>query len=113
MTARLLLAASLLLAPLAAHAQSPQVTVTNPWSRATPPGASTGAAYLTLTSPTADTLTGVSSPAAKCQPTPPPTSPPTPPNRRKTTSSSRPSAASSPQAKNSPSSSRPSPSPPA
>lgn len=59
-----LLAASLLLASAVAHAESP-VSVTNAWSRATPPGATTGAAYLTLTSPAGDTLSGVSSPAAK------------------------------------------------
>ena len=57
-----------LLAPLAvAHAQSPAppVQVTNAWSRATPGGASTGAVYLTLASPAGDTLTGVTTPAAK------------------------------------------------
>lgn len=41
------------------------VAVTNPWSRATPPGAQTGALYLTLTSPAGDTLLGASSPAAQ------------------------------------------------
>ena len=65
MTARFLVSASLLLASLAAHAQTPPVAVTNAWSRATPPGASTGSAYLTLTSPADDTLVAVSSPAAK------------------------------------------------
>ena len=48
-----------------AGAQSAQVKVSNVWSRATPGGASTGAVYLTLDSQTGDTLTGVSSPAAK------------------------------------------------
>jgi copper(I)-binding protein len=50
-----------------AHAQTaaPQVQVSNAWSRATPGGASTGAAYLTLASPAGDTLTGVSSPVSK------------------------------------------------
>lgn len=65
MTVRNLRAATLLMTSVAAHAQSPEVTVATPWSRATPQGASTGAAYLTLTSPAGDTLTGVSSPAAK------------------------------------------------
>jgi periplasmic copper chaperone A len=40
------------------------VTVSDAWARATPPHAATGAAYLTLTSPAADTLVGVSSPVA-------------------------------------------------
>jgi len=47
-----------------ALAQSPPVVVENAWSRATPPSASTGAIYLTLASPTGDTLIGVSSPAS-------------------------------------------------
>ena len=65
MKANMLFAVPLLLASLAAHAQAPEVAVSNAWSRATPPGAGTGAVYLTLTSPAGDTLTGVSSPAAK------------------------------------------------
>lgn len=43
---------------------SPSVTVTNAWSRATPPGAHVGAVYLTLTSPASDKLLAVSSPAS-------------------------------------------------
>ncbi len=40
------------------------VVVRDAWARATPSGASTGAAYLTLTSPAGDVLVGASSPAA-------------------------------------------------
>lgn len=40
------------------------VEVRDAWARATPSGASTGAAYVTLTSPAGDMLTGASSPAA-------------------------------------------------
>lgn len=48
-----------------AAAQSPSVAVSGAWSRATPGGATTGAAYATLNSPGGDTLTGVSTPVAK------------------------------------------------
>ena len=60
------LVAAMAAAPVIANAQvpAPQVQVSNAWSRATPGGASTGAAYLTLTSPVGDTLTGASSPVA-------------------------------------------------
>ena len=65
---RLLLAAVLLLGGFAAvRAQTsngPPVAVTGAWSRATPTHAANGAVYLTLTSPEADTLVGVSSPIA-------------------------------------------------
>lgn len=42
------------------------LTISAPWARATPPGAPTGAGYLTITNAgsTADTLTAVSTPAA-------------------------------------------------
>ena len=40
------------------------VQAQQPWARATAPGQKVGAAYVTLTSPTADRLTGGSSPAA-------------------------------------------------
>ena len=40
------------------------VVAEQPWSRATPPGASTGAVYLTLTSKDGDTLVGATSPAS-------------------------------------------------
>ena len=55
----------LLAASANAQTPAPQVQVTNAWSRATPGGASTGAIYLTLSSPAGDTLTGASSAAAK------------------------------------------------
>ena len=42
----------------------PAVDVRDAWARATPSGASTGAVYLTLTSPSGDVLTDVFSPAA-------------------------------------------------
>ena len=38
--------------------------IEDPWARATPPGAKIGAAYMKITSPTADKLVGASSPAA-------------------------------------------------
>ena len=71
MTRRSLLLAATLAIPLAvpaAHAQSPApapVLAQRAWARATPPGASTGAVYLTLTSPVADTLVAASSPVAQ------------------------------------------------
>jgi copper(I)-binding protein len=46
-----------------AFAQSP-VAVHDAWARATAPGQTTGAVYMSITSPTGDTLTGVSSPDA-------------------------------------------------
>ncbi len=45
-------------------AQQPPVTAQNAWARATPPGASTAAVYMTLTSHSADKLMAVSTPAA-------------------------------------------------
>lgn len=42
-----------------------QVAVEGAWSRATPPGAQTGAVYLTLTSPAGDRLVGASSPSSR------------------------------------------------
>ena len=61
------LAAGLLAAP-SAHAQAtpaPQVAAEGAWARATPAGAKVGAVYATLTSPAADTLLGVSTPASR------------------------------------------------
>ena len=55
----------LTLAPAAAMAQSGDVTVTSAWARATPGGAQTAAAYVTLASPAGDRLTGMSTPAAQ------------------------------------------------
>jgi copper(I)-binding protein len=48
----------------AAIAQTGGVEVSDAWARATPGGATNGAAYLTLISPTGDRLTGVTSAAA-------------------------------------------------
>jgi periplasmic copper chaperone A len=60
-----LLMAFLLLAPLLASAAS-AITVTAAWARATPPGVTTAAAYLTVTNDgAADRLVGASSPAAR------------------------------------------------
>ena len=62
-----LLPFALLLAATAAHAQtSGDITVQSAWARATPPGADTGAVYLTLTNKGAsdDRLTGVETPVA-------------------------------------------------
>ncbi len=64
---RALLAAFVLAAvsSTAVLAQQPApVEAQGAWARATPPHASTGAIYLTLTSPSGDKLTGASSPAA-------------------------------------------------
>ena len=41
-----------------------EIVADHPWSRATPPGASTGAFYVTLTSPDGDRLVGATSPAS-------------------------------------------------
>jgi len=48
---------------LPAFAQTP-VSVHDAWARATAPGQTTGAVYMSLTSPAGDTLTGISSPDA-------------------------------------------------
>ncbi|HEX5320308.1 MAG TPA: copper chaperone PCu(A)C [Stellaceae bacterium] len=48
-----------------ARAQTGEVRITDAWARATPAGATTAAAYLTLTAPTADRLVSVSTPAAR------------------------------------------------
>ena len=66
MSLRLFAIGTALAATLAtALAQTGQVEITNAWARATPGGASTGAAYLTIVSPVADRLVSVSSPVAK------------------------------------------------
>lgn len=57
-------AAALLLATAAA-AQSGAIEITNAWARATPGGASIGAAYLTLQASNADRLTGAETPIAR------------------------------------------------
>ena len=61
----LLACAASLLISASAMAQTGAVEVTAAWARATPGGAENGAAYLTMTSPTADRLTGVSTPLAR------------------------------------------------
>lgn len=45
-------------------AQTGGVEITDAWARATPAGAETGAAYLTLLSPSGDRLTEITSPVA-------------------------------------------------
>jgi copper(I)-binding protein len=47
-----------------AFAQSGAVEVSGAWARATPPHATNGVAYFTLTSPAGDSLTGASTPVA-------------------------------------------------
>jgi periplasmic copper chaperone A len=48
-----------------ALAQASQLEVSNAWARATPGKAETGAAYVTIQSPTADRLLSAASPVAK------------------------------------------------
>ena len=64
MSNKLLAFALSLLLGGAALAQTGTVELTEAWARATPGKAENGAAYLTLTSPTGDRLTGVASPVA-------------------------------------------------
>jgi len=63
MTNRVFLFLGLMLLGSPAFAQS-QVAVHDAWARATAPGQTEGAVYMTLTSATGDTLTSVSSPDA-------------------------------------------------
>jgi copper(I)-binding protein len=49
----------------AALAQAADVQITNAWARATPGGAQTAAAYVTLEAPGGDRLTGASTPLAQ------------------------------------------------
>jgi len=56
------LAFSVLAAP--AGAQQPTVAVHDAWARATAPGQTVGAVYMTLSTPVSDSLIGVSSPDA-------------------------------------------------
>ena len=60
-----LLPASLVLAGLGIQAARAQVSVDHAWSRATPPHVTTGVLYLTLTSPIADRLVGITTPMAQ------------------------------------------------
>jgi copper(I)-binding protein len=55
----------LVLAAEAASAQTGQLAVDNAWARATPGKSETGAAYVTIRSPSADRLVAASTPAAK------------------------------------------------
>jgi len=64
MRSRLLAVAASLLLAGAAAAQTGQIAVKEAWARATPGGAETGGAYLTIVSPTADRLVSVSTPVA-------------------------------------------------
>jgi len=59
------LGAAMSLFSTVALAQSSDVQITHPWARATPGGAQTGAAYVTVESPGGDKLMSVSTPAAK------------------------------------------------
>jgi copper(I)-binding protein len=61
-------AAGLMIAAMfipAGSARAQPVEVTDPWARATPGGAETAAAYVTLAAASKDRLTGVATPAAK------------------------------------------------
>ena len=53
------------LAAAGAIAQTGELQATNAWARATPGAAQTAATYVTILSPTADRLTGVSTPIAQ------------------------------------------------
>jgi periplasmic copper chaperone A len=65
MSIKLLAFATGLVVASAAVAQPGQLEVHNAWARATPGKAETGAAYVTIQSPTADRLVSVFSPVAK------------------------------------------------
>jgi copper(I)-binding protein len=64
---KLAFAALLMVAAVPAFAQSSSIQIETPWARATPGGATTGAAYMTIDnkSKSADRLTGASSDVAK------------------------------------------------
>src|SRR5271154_5289939 len=61
----MLLVPGFVLSASAVSAQTGQLEVGNAWARATPGKSATGAAYVTIQSPTADKLVAESSPAAK------------------------------------------------
>ena len=61
----LALGAGMMLLSAAASAQSGDVKITDAWARATPGGAQTAAAYVTVESASGDKLTGASTPAAQ------------------------------------------------
>lgn len=62
---RLALGAGLMLTISAVAARADDVTITNAWARATPGGAQTAAAYVTVQSAAGDRLTGITTPAAQ------------------------------------------------
>ena len=62
---RLALGAGMMLISAAAWAQSGNVQITDAWARATPGGAQTAAAYVSIESTNGDKLTAVSTPAAQ------------------------------------------------
>jgi copper(I)-binding protein len=61
----LALGAGMMLVSAAVSAQTGDVQITDAWARATPGGAQSAAAYVTVESPSGDKLTGVSTPAAQ------------------------------------------------
>jgi hypothetical protein len=65
MSNKLLAFAASLVVASAALAQPTQLEVDHAWARATPGKADNGAAYVTITSPTADRLVSASTPVAK------------------------------------------------
>jgi hypothetical protein len=65
MSIKMLVFAAGLAVASAALAQPAQLEVNNAWAGATPGKAENGAAYLTITSPTADRLVSASTPVAK------------------------------------------------
>jgi copper(I)-binding protein len=65
MSIKLLAFAAGLVAASAALAQPTQLDVANAWAGATPGKAENGAAYVTITSPTADRLVSANTPVAK------------------------------------------------
>lgn len=64
MSRKLLAFAASLLVSAGAIAQTGTVEINDAWARATPGGATNGAAYLTVQSPIADRLTGAATPVA-------------------------------------------------
>jgi copper(I)-binding protein len=65
MSLKLLIAAASLVVAVSSGALAQGVEVKDAWARATPAGAQTAAAYVTIVSPTADRLTGVATPEAQ------------------------------------------------
>jgi len=61
----LAVAAALVVTMTAASAETSQIEISNAWARATPAGAATAAAYLTIVAAAADRLVAVSTSAAK------------------------------------------------